>query len=184
MTSLLSCLCKWGEVQKRAFMSPRGAMGSSGPDSGWLAWLALVGKPQTLWTCYLSASQGVGLLPYRKVLFICSSVHAQVYSVHPELVVFSCLWVSWVTCHPASIEPGIGEARTTALQIGSSTCGINCNVSEPTKFTQHPCGELHMYTYTYTYIHTQIFIYVWLHTCIYKHKYIYTFAYLFMSACM
>ena len=60
-------------------------------------------KPQTLWLGYLSASWGVGLSPYRKVFFICSFIHVHAYFVYPELVHFSCLWLSQVTCHPASI---------------------------------------------------------------------------------
>ena len=101
------------------------------------------GKPQIPWLSYLSASWGVGLSPYRKVFFICSSICVQAYLVHSELVHFSCLWVSWVTCHPASIRPSTREARTTALQEQRSTCRINCNLNEPTKFTQHPQKESH-----------------------------------------
>ena len=126
-------------------MSPRGSFIHSLLVRGSLACspVGLSGKPRILWLGYLSASQRVGLSPYREVFFICSSVCVQAYLVHPELVHFSCLWVSWVACHPASIRPGMGEARTTALWEWSSTCGINHGLSEPTKFTQHPQKESH-----------------------------------------
>ena len=62
---------------------------------------------------YLSASLGVRLQLYREVFFICSSVSAQSYLGHPELVYLSCLWVNQVPCHPVSLRPSIGVARTT-----------------------------------------------------------------------
>ena len=48
-------------------------------------------EPQTPCLGYFSASQGVGLSPYRKVFFICSAVCAEGYLGHPELVCFTCL---------------------------------------------------------------------------------------------
>ena len=42
---------------------------------------------------------------------------------HPKLVHFSCLLASQVAHHPASIKPGIGEARTTALWSGVAHTG-------------------------------------------------------------
>ena len=88
------------------------------------------GKPQTLCPGYLSASQGVGLLPYREVFFICSSVCVQGYLGHPELVLFSCLWVSWVACHPASTGPSTRAARTASpwiwvAHMGSIMTSVN-----------------------------------------------------------
>ena len=48
-------------------------------------------KPQTLSCSYLSTSHGVRLQLYREMFFICSSVNAQGYLGHPELVYLSCL---------------------------------------------------------------------------------------------
>ena len=95
------------EVYKEVCMSPRC---SSLVGSGWFIWQAT-----GLCLNYLAASWGVGLSPYRKAFFICSFVCAQGYLGHPELVCFSCLWVSWVACHHVSIWPSTREARTTAL---------------------------------------------------------------------
>ena len=72
-----------------------------------------------------SASRGVGLLPNRKVFFICSSVSAQGYLEHPELACFSCLWASWVACHPASIWPSTWKGKDHNPSELSSACGIN-----------------------------------------------------------
>ena len=132
--SLSFCLHKWGGYIRKC--TP-----ALGFFFFWLLvlWLVLVDlsrKPQTLCLSYLSASQGVGLSPYRKVIFICSSVHAQGYLGHPELACFSCLWVSWVACLPVSIWPSTRKARTATLSELSSACGINCNLGEPTKFIQ------------------------------------------------
>ena len=113
-------------------------MHEPGGSSFWLLvlWLVLVDsfrKPQTLCLGYLSASWGVGLSQYKKVFFICSSVCAQGYLGHLELVCFSCLWAGWVVCHPASIWPVTRKARTTALwswvvhagQIATSVSPLN-----------------------------------------------------------
>ena len=94
------------------------------------------GKPQTLCLSYLSVSWGVGLSPYGKAFFICSSVHAQGYLGHLELVFFSCLWVSWVACHPASIWPGKWKARTAAIWSREAHAGyIATLVSPPNAFS-------------------------------------------------
>ena len=133
-------------------------------------------KPQTLWLGYLSAPRGVGLSPYRKVFFICSSVCVQAYRVHPELLHFSCLWVGWVTCHPVSIRPNTWKARTTVLWEQGSACGINHDLGEPTKFTQcTPEGVtyiwnicMYMHTYIHVCLHTCIYAWIHIHTCIHK----------------
>ena len=115
---LLFCLHKWGGRYKRNCAQTRGFIHSLVPHSLVCYPVGSSRKPQTLSLSYLGASWGVGLLPYRKVFFICSSICVQGYLRHYELVCFSCLWVSWVTSHPASIKPGIGEARTTTLWSG------------------------------------------------------------------
>ena len=88
----------------------------------WFIWFSfrfflwfVLRKPQTLCLGYLSDSQGVGLLTYRKVFFICLTVCAQGYPEHLELVCYSCLYVNQVACHPASIWLSTRKARTTAL---------------------------------------------------------------------
>ena len=94
-----------GKVQRKVHMSP----GSSFIHFWFLVlWLIpqLVHlgshRPSDLATSV--PLKGVGLSPYRKVFFICSSICVQAYLVHPELVHFGCLWLSQVTCHPASIR--------------------------------------------------------------------------------
>ena len=101
MTSLLSCLHKWRKGIKESMHKPIGSF------FFWF-WFWLVGL----------VNFSLGSHRSSEVFFICSSICVEGYPVHPELVCFSCLWVSQVTCHPASIQPGIGEARTTALWSG------------------------------------------------------------------
>ena len=78
--------------------------------------VTLCEEPQTLSCSYLGASWGVRLQLYRELFFICSSVSAQGYLGHPELVHLSCLWVNQVSCHPASLGPGIRVVRTAIFQ--------------------------------------------------------------------
>ena len=75
------------------------------------------GRPLTLCSSYLSVLHGVRLLNIQgsiSSLFI-SCIHAQGLLGCLKLVFLSCLCVSWVACHPASLKPGIWEARTTAF---------------------------------------------------------------------
>ena len=50
------------------------------------------------------------------MFFICLTVCAQDYHEYLKLVCFSCLWVSMVACHPASIRPCTGAARTATFR--------------------------------------------------------------------
>ena len=75
------------------------------------------GRSPTLCPGYLRASRGAGLSSIQgsvHYLFISSSC-AQVLLGHLKLVCLSCLCASWVTCHPAFVNTGIREARTTAI---------------------------------------------------------------------
>ena len=79
-----------------------------------------------------------------KVFFIFLTVCVQGYPEHLELVSFSCLWVSQVTSHPASIWPGTRKARTTGPSEWSSTCGINMTLVSPLNSSSIP-RESHIY---------------------------------------
>ena len=143
--SLSFCLCKWrGYIRKHTqalgfFFSSLSLVCSLVDSSG---------KPQTLCLSYLGAFQGVGLSPYRKVFFICSSACAQGYLGHPELVCFSWLWASWVACHPVLSDP-LPERQGPQPLEQNSTCRINHDLNEPTKSIQHPWRESHIDTYLY-----------------------------------
>ena len=52
-----------------------------------------------------------GGVPYWFIL----SIYSQGWLGHLKLISLSCLCISWVACHPASIKPGIREARITAF---------------------------------------------------------------------
>ena len=88
---------------------------ASGLSSGFLVAahsVTLYEEPQTLSHGYLGASLGVRLQLYREMFFICSSLSAQGYLGHPELVYLSCLQVNQVSCHPTSLRPSIEVTRT------------------------------------------------------------------------
>ena len=86
--SLLLCLCRGLDIIKGKHAWALGLL------SGFLVAAhsaTLHEEPQTLSCSYFGASLGVRLQLYREVFFICSSVSAQGYLGHPELVYFSCL---------------------------------------------------------------------------------------------
>ena len=112
MMSLSFCLCKWRGVYKEMCMSP----------TVLLLVLHLWFVLQLIHPGSHRHSVSATLVPLKEwnyhhtgKFFICSSIYAQGYLEHPALVCFSCLWVSQVACHPASIWPGTGKARTASL---------------------------------------------------------------------
>ena len=127
VTSLLFCLHSgWGVIKGELAWA-------SGLSSGILVALHSVTfheEPHTLSCSCLSASWGVRLQLDREVFFICSTVSAQGYLGHPKLVCFSCLQVSQVSCHPASLGPGIRVARI-AIFWCELACRMNCDFDEP-----------------------------------------------------
>ena len=103
----------------------------------------------TLWEAitlsqgYLSASCGVRLQLYREVFFVCSSVSAQGYLEHPELVYLSYLQVNQVSHHPTSLGPGIGAAWT--MIFGANWCMWDkLWLGWAYQSIQHPWEESHM----------------------------------------
>ena len=104
-------------------------------------------EPQTLSCGYLNASLGVRLQLYRTVFFMCSSVSAQGYLGHPELVYLSCFM-----SEPGILPPCIpqtwyqsGKDCNLLVQIGAH--GINHDFGEPT----HPFS-IPMVSHTHTHI--------------------------------
>ena len=155
MMSLSFCLCKGRGGYIREHTWAQGVL-------LWFVWFSfrfflwfILRKPQILSLCYLSASQGVGLLPYREAFFICLNVCVQGYPEHLELVV-----VYLLVSQPGSFQPCIyltwfykGKDHSSSEQ--RSTCMINHDLREPTKFIQHPRYIYSYYEYSW-YLHIYI----------------------------
>ena len=93
-------------------------------------------EPPTLCCSYFSASWGVRIHLYRKVLFICLTACVQGYLGDLELVQLSCLQVNQVAHHFMSSIPCIRVARTTAFQKELAQAGqIITLVSPPIHLT-------------------------------------------------
>ena len=52
--------------------------------------------------------------------------------------------VSWVACHPVFIKPGIGEARTTAVQSRTVLWGQYMNLVHPPKSSSIPVTYIYI----------------------------------------